>query len=453
MAEWRNKMKAYLPTTTEDKNLMLKAIGVNSVEDLFKDIPKEVRLGRDLSINKGMSELEVQAYIKEITEMNRSCEDLTCFLGAGAYDHYIPSVVKHLVSRSEFYTAYTPYQPEISQGTLQTIFEYQTMIANLTGMDAANASMYDGATACAEAMQMAVDITKRKNIIVSKTVHRETRKVLETYSRFKNINLIEIDEMEGSTSTDKLKAELNKETAGVIIQTPNFFGIIEDMSEIEKMVHENKSLFIAFCDPISLGILKTPGEYGADIVVGEGQSLGNNLNYGGPYLGFLATSNKNLRKMPGRIVGETVDSEGKRGYVLTLQAREQHIRREKASSNICSNQGLNALAALIYLTTLGKKGIREVATQSFQKSHYAFNTLMQSGKYKATFSKPFFKEFAITGEASVEAVNRVLLQNKMLGGYDIEKDYSQYKNSMLICVTEKRTKSEIDKLAKVLEEV
>lgn len=444
-------MNNYLPITAEDKDIMLKAIGVNSVDDLFEDIPKEVRLERSLNINKGMSELEVEAYIKQITDLNRGCDDLVCFLGAGAYDHYIPSVIKHLVSRSEFYTAYTPYQAEISQGTLQAIFEYQTMIANLTGMDAANASMYDGATACAEAAQMAVDATRRKSVIISKTVHPETRKVLKTYSKFKKLNLIEIDEADGVTCIDKLKSELNKDIAAVIIQTPNFFGIIEELSEIEKLVHQNKSLLIVSCDPISLGILKNPGEYGVDIVVGEGQSLGNNLNYGGPYLGFLATTNKNLRKMPGRIVGETVDKEGKRGFVLTLQAREQHIRRDKASSNICSNQGLNALISLIYLTTLGKKGIKEVAEQSLQKAHYTFNELTKSGKYKGVFNKPFFKEFVLTSPNSVEEVNKVLLQNKIIGGYDIGKEYPLYKNSMLICVTEKRTKDEINKLADVLE--
>lgn len=444
-------MNNYLPITAEDKDIMLKAIGVNSVDDLFEDIPKEVRLERSLNINKGMSEIEVEAYIKQITDLNRGCDDLVCFLGAGAYDHYIPSVIKHLVSRSEFYTAYTPYQAEISQGTLQAIFEYQTMIANLTGMDAANASMYDGATACAEAAQMAVDTTRRKSVIISKTVHPETRKVLKTYSKFKKLNLIEIDEADGVTCIDKLKSELNKDIAAVIIQTPNFFGIIEELSEIEKLVHQNKSLLIVSCDPISLGILKNPGEYGVDIVVGEGQSLGNNLNYGGPYLGFLATTNKNLRKMPGRIVGETVDKEGKRGFVLTLQAREQHIRRDKASSNICSNQGLNALISLIYLTTLGKKGIKEVAEQSLQKAHYTFNELTKSGKYKGAFNKPFFKEFVLTSPNSVEEVNKVLLQNKIIGGYDIGKEYPLYKNSMLICVTEKRTKDEINKLADVLE--
>lgn len=444
-------MNPYLPMTPEDKLLMLKKVGINSVDDLFEDVPKEVRLQRKLNINNGMSELEVQAYMKKITDLNKSCDDLTCFLGVGAYDHYIPALVKHLVSRSEFYTAYTPYQAEISQGTLQAIFEYQTVIANLTGMDAANASMYDGATACAEASEMATIITRRKSVIISKSVHPEVRKVLQTYLKFKKLNLIEIDELNGVTDIDKLKSELNTDVAAVIIQTPNFFGIIEELQEVEKIVHQNKSLLIVSCDPISLGILKNPGEYGADIVVGEGQSLGNNLNYGGPYLGFLATTKKNMRKMPGRIVGQTVDTEGKRGFVLTMQAREQHIRREKASSNICSNEGLNALTALIYLTTLGKKGIREVAMQSLQKSHYAFRKLTESGKYKAVFDRPFFQEFMITSSNSVEDVNKTLLKNEILGGYGMGKEYPQYKNSMLICVTEKRTKDEIDKLACVLE--
>lgn len=444
-------MYPYLPVTECDKELMLEAIGVNTIDDLFQHIPTELQLNRRLNINDSMSELEVESYINKIADLNSNTDDLTCFLGAGAYDHYIPSLIKHITSRSEFFTAYTPYQPEISQGTLQAIFEYQTMIANLTGMDVSNASLYDGATACAEAAQMAVGITRRKSIIISNTTNPETRKVINTYMKCKNLNVIEIDEVDGVTDVERLKTELNKDIAAVIIQTPNFFGIVEELSEVEKLVHENKSLLIVSCDPISLGILKSPGEYGADIVCGEGQSLGNNLNYGGPYLGFLATTNKNLRKMPGRIIGETTDKDGKRGFVLTLQSREQHIRRERASSNICSNQGLNALTAAIYLTTLGKKGIREVAYQSMQKSHYAYDQLIKSGKYKPVFNKPFFKEFVVTSNNSVEDTNEILLQNKIMGGYDLEKEYPHYKNSTLLCVTEKRTKSEIDNLVSVLE--
>ncbi|MCI1945146.1 MAG: aminomethyl-transferring glycine dehydrogenase subunit GcvPA [Clostridium luticellarii] len=444
-------MHPYLPLTDEDRNTMLKKIGADSVDELFSDIPARVRLNRKLNINDEMSELEVKSYIENTARLNKSCSDLTCFLGAGVYDHYIPSVIKHIISRSEFYTAYTPYQAEISQGTLQTIFEYQTVMADLTGMDASNASMYDGATACAEAAQMAVNITRRKKVVVSGTLNPEVRKVLGTYLRFKNLNLMEIDESEGSTDIDKLKSELDGDTAAVIVQTPNFFGIIEELQDIEKYTHKNKSLLIVFCNPISLGILKSPGECGADIAVGEGQPLGNSMNYGGPYFGFLTTRKKYLRKIPGRIVGETTDAAGKRGYVLTLQAREQHIRREKASSNICSNEALNALTALIYLTVLGKNGIREVALQNVQKSHYAFSELVESGKYKSVFDKPFFNEFVVQSKNSVEKVNKTLLQNNILGGYDVEKAYPSYRNSMLLCVTEKRTKPEIDKLVSILE--
>jgi glycine dehydrogenase subunit 1 len=443
-------MNPYLPLTPDDQEYMLKTIGVNSVDDLFEDIPKEVRFNRSLNMKQGMSELEVEACMNKIAALNKNTDDLVCFLGAGAYDHYIPSIIKHIVSRSEFYTAYTPYQPEISQGTLQAIFEYQTMVADITGMDVANASMYDGATACAEAAQMAIDSTRRKSIIVSKAIHPETRKVLHTYMEGKNVKVIEIDEVDGVTDAEKVKAELTKDVAAVIIQTPNFFGIIEELSELEKLVHENKSLLIVSCDPISLGILKNPGEQGADIVVGDGQALGNNLNYGGPYLGFLATTTKYFRKIPGRLVGETTDKDGKRGFVLTLQAREQHIRREKASSNICSNQALNALTALIYLTTLGKKGIKEVAYQSMQKSHYAFDEMIKSGKCRKVFNKPFFKEFVVSTDNSVEEVNKILLKNGILGGYYLGKDYPLYKKSMLICVTEKRTKGEIDNLVNVV---
>lgn len=441
-------MYPYIPNNQDDEKEMLQSIGLNSIEDLFEDIPQDVKLSRKLNINPPMSELEVSNKIKGLGNKNLSIDDLTCFLGAGAYDHYIPSVVKHITSRSEFYTAYTPYQPEISQGTLQAIFEYQSMICNLTGMDVSNASMYDGATACAEAAMMAADNGKRKKIIVSKTVHPETRNVLRTYMRFHGVQLIEVDMTDGATDTDKLKAAVDSDTAGVIVQNPNFFGIIENMEEIERITHENKSLLIMSVDPISLGVLKTPGEIGADIAVGEGQSLGNPLNYGGPYLGFMAVTSKLMRKMPGRIVGQTEDLDGKRAFALTLQAREQHIRREKASSNICSNQALNALAATVYLTTMGKKGLKEVALQSAWKAHYAFDEITKSGKYRPLFNKPFFNEFAVSGDAC--KVNKELLKNNILGGYDLSREYPLC-SGLLFCVTEKRTKNEIDKLVQVLE--
>ena len=391
-------MFPYIPNTLEDEKEMLGVIGVNSIEELFHDIPDDIILKRKLNINDGMSEMELLKYMKNISDKNTSLDEFTCFLGAGAYDHYIPSVVKHIISKSEFYTAYTPYQAEISQGTLQTIFEYQSMICEITGLEVANASMYDGATACAEAAFMAVDSTRKKKIVVSKTVHPEIRNVLKTYIKFKGIELVEVDMIDGVTDIDKLNSVVDKNTAGVIVQNPNFFGIIEDVTEVEKITHANKAIFIMSVDPISLGILKSPGELGADIAVGEGQGLGNSISFGGPYLGFMAANSKFMRKMPGRIVGQTEDLDGKRAFVLTLQAREQHIRREKATSNICSNQALNALTAAIYLTTMGKKGLKEVAYQSTVKAHYAFNEMTKSGKFKPLFNKPFFKEFAVKAE-------------------------------------------------------
>lgn len=444
-------MHRYIPNTEADAKQMLDSIGVASIEDLFKDIPKELRLERKLNLGESLSEMEIISHMKGLSNQNKSVEDLVCFLGAGAYDHYIPAIVKHLAMRSEFYTAYTPYQPEISQGTLQAIFEYQSMICNLTGMDVTNASMYDGATACVEGAMMAVENTKRKSIIVSKTVHPEVRKVLDTYVKFRDFQVVQIDMADGVTDLEQLKNTMGKETAGVIIQNPNFFGALEDMAAIEKITHENKSMLINYVDPISLGILKTPGELGADIVAGEGQSLGNQLNFGGPYLGFLAANAKLIRKMPGRIVGQSEDVDGKRAFVLTLQAREQHIRRFKATSNICSNQGLNALMAAIYLTTMGKKGIREVAMQSTQKAHYAFDQITKSGKFKPLFNQPFFKEFAVTSELKAGKVNEVLMAHNILGGYELGRDYPQLENGLLFCVTEKRTKAEIDQLVQVLE--
>ncbi len=441
-------MYPFIPNTQDDEMEMLQSMGLNSVDQLFEDIPLDVKLNRKLNLNAPMSELEVSRYMKNLSDKNLSSDDLTCFLGAGAYDHYIPSVIKHITSRSEFYTAYTPYQPEISQGTLQAIFEYQSMICSITGMEVSNASMYDGATACTEAALLAAENGKKNKIVVSKTVHPETRRVLKTYLGFRGIELVEVDMLDGATDIDKLKAAVDSSAAGVIVQNPNFFGIIEDMEEVEKITHTNKALLIMCVDPISLGVLKTPGEIGADIAVGDGQPLGNALNFGGPYLGFMAVTTKLMRKIPGRIVGQTDDVDGKRAFVLTLQAREQHIRRQKATSNICSNQGLNALTAAVYLTTMGKNGLREVAVQSARKAHYAFSEITKSGKYKPLFNKSFFMEFAVAGDAS--KVNRELLNNKILGGYDLSMDYP-LANGLLFCVTEKRTKAEIDKLAEVLE--
>lgn len=444
-------MHPYIPNTDNDINEMLSAIGVNSIEELFKDIPKDVRLNRELNLPDSFSEIEVRRALGSLANKNKSTEDLTCFLGAGSYDHYIPSVIKHLVSRSEFYTAYTPYQPEISQGTLQGVFEYQSMICNLTGMDVSNVSMYDGPTAAAEGAILASVSTRRKTVLISKTVNPETRKVLKTYLKFRNVNMVEIKEKDGVTDLEDLQNNINGDIAGVLLQYPNFFGIVEDIKEIEKLVHGNKSLLMMSVDPIALGLLKSPGELGADIVVGEGQALGGSMSFGGPVLGFMTVTTKLMRKMPGRIVGETVDVDGKRAFVLTLQAREQHIRREKATSNICSDQTLNSIAAAIYLSSLGKKGIKEVANQCIQKSHYAYNELIKTGKFKPLFEKPFFKEFAVKTEKSVDEINAKLLEKGILGGFNLEKTDYSYENAVLISVTEQRSKEEIDNFVKIME--
>ena len=445
-------MYPYIPNTQEDVKKALETIGVESIDRLFDDIPEGLKLKNKLNIGEALSELEIAKYMKSLSKENKSIADLTCFLGAGAYDHYIPSLVDHVISRSEFYTSYTPYQPEISQGTLQTIFEFQSLISNLTGMEASNASVYDGATAISEAIIMAALDTRKNEIIISETVHPEYRKVVDTYAEALSVKIVTIPEKDGVTDIEELEKVISDDTAGVIVQSPNFFGIIEDLTDVEKITHSvKKAKLILSTDPIALGILKPPGELGVDIVVGEAQSLGNKLSFGGPYLGFMATTSKLMRRLPGRIVGKTEDLDGKRAFVLTLQAREQHIRRDKASSNICSNQALNALAATVYLTSLGKKGLREVALQCVRKSHYAYEEIIKSGKYKPLFNKPFFKEFAITSDLSGDKVNKKLLESNILGGFDLGREYSKYKNSLLYCVTEKRTKDEIDHLAKALE--
>ncbi len=439
-------MLPYIPNKADDQQKMLASIGLDSIEQLFADIPAEVRLQGELKLQPPMAEMQVANRLRDLSTKN---QELVCFLGAGAYDHYIPSVIDHLILRSEFFTAYTPYQPEISQGTLQAIFEYQSLICELTGMDVANASMYDGASALAEAALIAADQTRRNEIIVSKTVHPEARKVLATYLKYKGIKIVEIDDADGATSLEKLQAAVSNTTAAVLIQNPNFFGALEEVAEIEKLTHANKALLIMSVDPISLAILKSPGELGADIVVGEGQSLGNSLSFGGPYLGFMATTKKLMRRLPGRIVGQTEDIDGKRAFVLTLQAREQHIRREKATSNICSNQALNALTACIYMSTMGKQGLKEVATLSAQKAHYAYDQLVAAG-YKPLFSRPFFKEFAVQSPVAPAVANQEMQKNGFSGGYALAQEYPQYQNGMTFAVTEKRSKDEIDQLVRVL---
>lgn len=445
-------MYPYIPNTAEDEQRMLEAIGLNSLDELFSDIPKNVAFKGELDLKASMSELDVRSYLTKMSEKNCSTSQLTCFLGAGAYDHYIPSIVKHITSRSEFYTSYTPYQPEISQGTLQYLFEYQTLLCDLTGMDVANASLYDGGSAIAEAALMAASVARRDEIIISETVSPSARKVLKTYAHIQNLKVIEVPMVDGVTDLDELDKMVNDNTAAVIVQSPNFFGIIEDLEAAGKITHkEKRASFITSVDPISLGILKKPGDLGADIVVGEAQALGIPLAFGGPYLGFIAADKKYMRKLPGRIVGQTEDLDGKRSFVLTLSAREQHIRREKATSNICSNQGLNTLAATVYMVTLGKEGLREVALQTTKKAHYAFKEITKSGKYKATFDQPFFKEFAVSSDIDPDKIHLALRKEEILGGYHLEKDYPQLENTILYAVTEKRTKDEIQKLSNVLE--
>lgn len=441
-------MARYIGNTNEDREQMLREIGCDSIESLFGAVPDSVRLKDALKIPSAQSEPELVKNIKALSNKNFNLDDYTCFLGAGAYDHYIPAAIDQLILRQEFYTAYTPYQPEISQGTLQVIFEYQTMISELTGLPVVNASMYDGATAMTEAAIMACESTRRSEILISAAVHPESRQVLNTYAQFRNMTVVELDYKDGKSDIEDLKNKINKNTAAVIIQSPNFFGIIEDIAAMKDIIHDNKSLLIVSADPLSLAILKSPGELGADIAVGEGQSLGNSLSFGGPYLGFMAVTEKLMRKMPGRIVGETVDKDGNRGFVLTLQTREQHIRREKATSNICSNQALNALIATIYMTIMGKEGLKEAANLCLQKSHYAYLELIKTGKFSTVFTGPFFKEFVVKSNVPVKELNDRLLESKIIGGYDIGKNYPELKNGWLVAVTEKRTKEEIDKLVR-----
>ncbi|MGJ9383268.1 aminomethyl-transferring glycine dehydrogenase subunit GcvPA [Salipaludibacillus sp. CF4.18] len=439
----------YLPMTEKDQRDMLDTIGVSQVEELFQDIPVEVRFKGDLNIEKGLDETSL---IKEMTRLatkNLNIKEYPSFLGAGVYEHYIPTVVNHMLLRSEFYTAYTPYQPEISQGELQGIFEFQTMICELTGMEVANSSMYDGPTALAEAAMMSAAQTKKKKILVSKTVHPEARQVLKTSAKGQNLEVIEIDDKDGMTDLEHLKAEYNDDTASVIVQYPNFFGQIEDLETIEKISHQKKALFVVSSNPLSLGVLQPPGNYSADVVVGDAQPFGIPTQLGGPHCGYFAVTKKLMRKVPGRLVGQTTDDHGQRGFVLTLQAREQHIRRDKATSNICSNQALNALGASIAMSAIGKKGIKHMATQNVQKAHYAKNKLQEEGVEVIT-DQPFFNEFVIKLPKAIKDVNKELLDHGIIGGLDLSRFYKEKENLMLVAVTELRTKEEMDQFASVL---
>ncbi len=440
---------SFLPHTCAEEKAMLQTMGVSSVDALFSDIPAELCLDRPLHLPPGLSEKEAWEEVVSLAEKNKHTGEYLCFRGAGSYEHYRPKAVNHLLSRSGFYTAYTPYQAEISQGTLQAIFEYQTSICELTGMDVANSSHYDGATALAEAALMAVEATRRSKVAVSTLVHPEYQETLQTYLLRKGIEIIWLPYEEGLTSAEELARVLTKEVAAVLISSPNFFGCLEDFSLFAELIHEQGGLLIACVDPLALGILESPGKLGADIVVGEGQSLGLPLSFGGPYLGFMACREKYVRRLPGRIVGQTVDRFGREGFVLTLQAREQHIRREKAGSNICSNQSLCALAATMYLALLGSQGLAEVSQQCLQKSYYTKSRLVELPGVTAPFKAPFFREFVVKTEEAPGKINQRLWEAGILGGLDLGKYYPGLESHLLLCVTEMRTKAEIDRLVQV----
>ena len=432
---------------------MLSAIGVPSVEALFGDIPAEVRLKRPLRLPTPLSEMELKEHFQTLAMKDRDFEQTLSFVGAGAYDHYIPSVVNHIVGRSEFLTAYTQYQPEIAQGYLQALWEYQSLICLLTGMEMAVTSLYDGSTAMAESAMMACGITGRKEILVSRTVHPHWRDVLATYARDRDMTVITFDYRNGVIDQDKLAAMVTANTAAVICQTPNFFGCLEDLRAIGAIAQQQGALLITAVNPISLGVLEAPGVLGADIVVGEGQPMWLPLSFGGPYIGFLATRDKWLRRTPGRIVGQTVDQDGTRGFVLTIQAREQHIRRDKATSNICSNEALCSLAVAVYLSALGKDGLRTVAELCLQKANFALQQITAVPGFKPEFSQPFFNEFVVRCPASPLELNDELHEAGVVAGLGLGKYYPELAGCMLTAVTEKRTREEIELLAGLLKEV
>lgn len=444
---------SYSPHTPTDRAEMLAAIGAESIEALFADVPARVRFP-EMDLPGPLSELETHRELSELAEANANAQHTPIFLGAGAYHHFSPSIINHLILRGEFLTAYTPYQPEISQGTLQAIYEYQSMVCALTGMDVANASHYDGSTSMAEAVVLAYHHfrEKRKQIIFAPSVHPQYRAVARTYTQALGLTYVGDDKPQATLSD--LTALLNANTALFVVQYPNFFGQIEDLTGLMEKVHAAGALLCIVVDPIALGLLKSPGQWGADIVVGEGQSLGIPLSYGGPYLGFFATRKEYVRKMAGRLVGETKDRNGQRGYVLTLATREQHIKREKATSNICTNQGLMALAATIYLETLGKNGLRQVAELCWHKSHYAAQRINDLLGYAVDLSQPFFKEFVVKCPRPVKEINDILFDDfDLVGGYDLGQEYPHLKDHMLVCVTEMNSRESIDRLVEALGDI
>ena len=431
----------YFPHTDDDLKAMLAKVGMMGLDELYAQIPESIRFKGDYELPRAASELEVRQVFEKLGSENKQ---LTCFAGMGVYDHYTPSVIPNLLQRSEFLTSYTPYQAEISQGTLHYIFEYQSMMAELTGMDISNASMYDGTTACAEAMMMAVAAGKKQNkVLVSDGINPNTFNVLKTYALHQGIDLVVLPVKDGTTSLDEVKARLAEGgVAGVIVQQPNVYGIVEDFTGFAEACHEQKSLFIIDSVAADLAVLKTPGEWGADIAVGDGQSLGIPMQFGGPYVGYMCCTEKLIRKMPGRIVGMTKDNRGQRAFVLTLQAREQHIRRQKATSNICSNQSLMALFVTIYMSLMGKQGLKEAARLSYAGAHYLLDGLLKTGRFSLVYDKPFFNEFYVKYDGDADTLYQRFIEAGILGGVRVDE-------GILFAVTEKRTKEEIDNLIKI----
>ena len=435
----------FFPQTKEEIEQMLKQAGMNSLDDLYADVPEQIRFRGEYDLPEPMSETEIRSLFEKLGEKNLR---LTVFAGAGCYDHYTPAVVPNIISRSEFLTSYTPYQAEISQGTLHYIFEYQSMMAELTGMDVSNASMYDGSTATAEAAIMALASTKKTDtVLVSASVDPKVLNVVKTYAHFHGFNVELIAENDGATDKEQMDARLEKGgVAGVIVQQPNYHGIVEDFSGFADSCHAHKSLFIVNSVAADLALLKTPGEWGADVAVGDGQSLGIPMAFGGPSVGYMCCTEKLMRKMPGRIVGKTVDNRGQRVFVLTLQAREQHIRRQKATSNICSNESLMALFVTIYMSVMGKEGVKEAAQMSYDGAHYLHDALIATGLFSDKYERPFFNEFCVKYNGDVDRLQQRFIENGILGGVKVDAD------TLMFAVTEKRTKEEIDKLVNIAKE-
>ena len=431
----------FFPHTDADLQAMFQKVGIKSLDELYAEVPEQIRFRGEYQLPEEMSEIEVRQLFDKLGAQNKQ---LTCFAGAGVYDHYTPSAIPQLLSRSEFLTSYTPYQAEISQGTLHYIFEYQSMMTELTGMNISNASMYDGSTATAEAVMMAVAAGKKQNkVLVSETIDPKVLAVVKTYAHFHGIEIEMIPAKDGVTDLSALNSQLSADVAGVLVQQPNFYGIVEDYEGFADACHAQKALFIMNSVAADLAVLKTPGEWGADIAVGDGQSLGIPMQWGGPYVGYMCCTEKLIRKMPGRIVGMTQDNRGQRAFVLTLQAREQHIRRQKATSNICSNQSLMALWTTVYMSLMGKQGLKKAAGLSYAGAHYLCDELLKTGKFSLVYNQPFFNEFVVRYSGDVDALQKRLTENGIFGGIKLGAD------QLMFAVTEKRTKEEVDNLVKI----